>query len=248
MGEITALTWALEVGDPYRFASIADAVSYCGLTAALRSSAGKQQRGPISKQRNAWLQTALIEAAKLAPRWNPQLAQLYAQQLERGHANRATLQVARKLVAYLLAVDKSGQPFKCVHRRQKPSQRGEKPGSILPLRRSCRRCLVWVCSVSDPPAGPHVFVDCARELTLPIHPIVCFEVGWFTLTQSSWTKPHRSRKWMSGHAANALVAQRIEDSSEPYPANRLGKAIPPSQGKSPFSLDGYLSWMSTGFR
>ena len=55
----------------HRFASIADAVSYCGLTAALHS-AGKQQRGPISKQRNAWLQTALIETAKLCARWNPQ--------------------------------------------------------------------------------------------------------------------------------------------------------------------------------
>jgi hypothetical protein len=53
----------------------------------------------------------LIEAAKLAPRWSPELAALHAQQLERGHANRATLQVARKLVAYLLAVDKSGRPF-----------------------------------------------------------------------------------------------------------------------------------------
>jgi transposase len=111
VGPITALTWALEVADPHRFSSVADAVSYCGLTAAFRSSAGKQQRGPISKQRNAWLQTALIEAAKLAPRWNPQLAALHAQQRERGHANRATLQVARKLVAYLLAVDKNGQPF-----------------------------------------------------------------------------------------------------------------------------------------
>ena len=56
----------------------------------------------------------LIEAAKLAPRWNPQLAALHARQLELGHANRATLQVARKLVAYLLAVDKSGQPFQVV--------------------------------------------------------------------------------------------------------------------------------------
>jgi transposase len=111
VGPITALTWAMEVADPHRFSSIADAVSYCGLTAAFRSSAGKQQRGPISKQRNAWLQTALIEAAKLAPRWNPQLAALHAQQRGRGHANRATLQVARKLVAYLLAVDKSGSPF-----------------------------------------------------------------------------------------------------------------------------------------
>jgi transposase len=92
-------------------ASIGDAVSYCGLTAAFRSSAGKQQRGPISKQRNAWLQTMLIEAAKLASRWNPQLAALHAKQLELGHPNRATLQVARKLVAYLLAVDKSGGTF-----------------------------------------------------------------------------------------------------------------------------------------
>ena len=53
----------------------------------------------------------LIEAAKLAPRWNPQLAAVHARQLERGHRNRATLAVARKLAAYLLAVDKSGQPF-----------------------------------------------------------------------------------------------------------------------------------------
>lgn len=111
VGEITALTWALETGDPERFHSSSDAMSYCGLTAALKSSAGKQQRGPISKQRNRWLQTTLIEAAKLAPRWNPQLAALHARELERGHRNRATLAVARKLVAYLLAVDKSRQPF-----------------------------------------------------------------------------------------------------------------------------------------
>jgi transposase len=111
VGEITALTWALEIADPHRFSSNADAMSYCGLTAALKSSADKQQRGPFSKQRNAWLQTALIEAAKLAPRWNPQLAAVHARELERGHRNRATLAVARKLVAYLLAVDKSKQPF-----------------------------------------------------------------------------------------------------------------------------------------
>ena len=111
VGPITALTWALEVGDPHRFSSIDDACSYCGLTAAFRESAGKQQRGPISKQRNAWLQTMLIEAAKVAPVWNPQLAALHAKELAHSHANRATLEVARKLVAYLLAVDKSGQPF-----------------------------------------------------------------------------------------------------------------------------------------
>ncbi len=35
----------------------------------------------------------------------------HARELERGHRNRATLAVARKLVTYLLAVDKSGQSF-----------------------------------------------------------------------------------------------------------------------------------------
>ena len=35
----------------------------------------------------------------------------FARELARGNRNRATLAVARKLVAYLLAVDKSGQPF-----------------------------------------------------------------------------------------------------------------------------------------
>ena len=108
---MTALSWALEICDPHRFPSIGDAVSYCGLTSALVSSADKQQRGPISKQRNAHLQTVLIEAAKLAPRWNAQLAAVHEQEIAGGHRHRATLAVARKLVAYLLAVDKSRKPF-----------------------------------------------------------------------------------------------------------------------------------------
>lgn len=111
VGEVTALTWALEVVDPHRLPSIGQAVSYCGLTAALICSADKQQRGPLSRQRNAHLQTVLIEAAKLAPRWNPLLAAVHARESARGNRNRATLVVARKLVAYLLAVDKSGKPF-----------------------------------------------------------------------------------------------------------------------------------------
>lgn len=111
VGEVVALTWALEIDDPARFPSIARAVSYCGLSSRLIESAGKTRRGPLSKQRNAQLQATLIEAAKLAPRFNPALAEVHARESARGHRNRATLAVARKMVAYLLAVDKSGQPF-----------------------------------------------------------------------------------------------------------------------------------------
>jgi transposase len=111
VGLITALTWALEIGEVSRFASLKHAVSYCGLCSAENSSAGIQKRGPISKQRNKHLQMVLIEAAKLAPRWNSDLALLYEKQKQRGNHNRATLAVARKLVAYLLAVDRREQPF-----------------------------------------------------------------------------------------------------------------------------------------
>lgn len=111
VGEIMALTWVLEIGDPARFSSSREAISYCGLCSAQRESAGKEQRGPLSKKRNKHLQTMLIEAAKLAPRWNPLLAALHEKELAKGNRNRATLAVARKLVEYLLAVDRRGSPF-----------------------------------------------------------------------------------------------------------------------------------------
>jgi transposase len=121
IGQVAALTWALEVADPQRFPSLAQAQSYCGLTSALNCSAGKEIRGPISKQRNAHLQSMLIETAKLAPRWNQALDAVHARELARGHRNRATLAVARKLVAYLLAVDKAGRDFEVRTAKQEPA-------------------------------------------------------------------------------------------------------------------------------
>lgn len=112
VGEMTALTWALEIDDPARFSNIKKVQSYCGLCSGRNESGGKSKRAPLSKQRNPHLQTMLVEAAKLAPRWNKQLAQVHALALERGYnRNRATLAVARKLAAYLMAVDRSGQAF-----------------------------------------------------------------------------------------------------------------------------------------
>ncbi len=111
VGEVTALTWVLEIGDPSRFRSIKKAISYCGLCSAQKESAGKEQRGPISKKRNKHLQTMLVEAAKLAPHWNPRLAAVHELELKKGNRNRATLAVARKIVAYMMAVDKSKTNF-----------------------------------------------------------------------------------------------------------------------------------------
>ena len=127
VGPITALTWALEVGDASRLSSIKKAISYCGLCGAEKSSGSMVQRTPLSKQRNKHLQTILIEAAKMAPRNSPELAMLYDQEKQKGNANRATLAVARKLVAYLMAVDRGQRNF----------QRAERSSSIL--RRTWQR-------------------------------------------------------------------------------------------------------------
>jgi transposase len=99
------------VGDVGRFPSIKKAISYCGLCGAEKSSGETIQRTPLSKQRNRHLQTILIEAAKMAPRNSPALAMIYDREKQKENANRATLAVARKMVAYLVAVDRRQKDF-----------------------------------------------------------------------------------------------------------------------------------------
>ena len=111
VGPITALTWALEIGDVSRFRSIQQAISYCGLCGEEKSSADKALRTPLSKQRNKYIQRVLVEAAKLAPRQNHELALIHEREKQKGNRNRATLAVARKMVAYLIAVDRRERDF-----------------------------------------------------------------------------------------------------------------------------------------
>jgi transposase len=99
------------MGDISRFRSIRQAISYCGLCGDEKRSAEKVMRRPLSKQRNKHIQGVLIEAAKLAPRRNPDLALVYLNARQKGNANCATLAVARKLVAYLMAVDREQRNF-----------------------------------------------------------------------------------------------------------------------------------------
>jgi transposase len=111
VGPITALTWALEIGDVKRFPSLKHVISYCGLCGDERSSADIAKRTPLSKQRNKYLQRVLVEAAKMAPRRSADLALVYEKEKLKGNANRATLAVARKMAAYLLAVDRRERAF-----------------------------------------------------------------------------------------------------------------------------------------
>jgi len=111
VGPITALTWALEMGDVSRFRTLRQAISYRGLCGDERSSADKVMRMPLSKQRNKHIQRVLVEAAKLVPRLSPEVALVHEKEKQKGNSNRATLAVARKMVAYLLAVDRQQREF-----------------------------------------------------------------------------------------------------------------------------------------
>ncbi|HJW98775.1 MAG TPA: IS110 family transposase [Terriglobales bacterium] len=111
VGPVTALTWALEIGDVSRFRSLKQVISYAGLSADECSSGEKQYRMPLSKKCNKHLKMVLIEAARIAPYWNPELNAIYQRECERGHRNRAALAVARKIAGYLLAVDRRETGF-----------------------------------------------------------------------------------------------------------------------------------------
>src|ERR1035441_5959455 len=86
VGPITALTWALEMGEVSRFPSIKQAISYCGLCGDEKSSAEKVIRTPLSKQNGRHIQRVLVEAAKLAPRENHELALVYESEKQKGNA------------------------------------------------------------------------------------------------------------------------------------------------------------------
>jgi transposase len=101
VGEITALTFVLIVGDPRRFASSRKLTSYLGLIPSEDSSGGKQRLGHISKQGNALLRGLLTEAAQQASRRDPELRRCWGRLAMRKNKAIATVAVARKLAVRL---------------------------------------------------------------------------------------------------------------------------------------------------
>src|SRR3954453_15686564 len=108
------------MGDISRFRSIKQAISYCGLCGDEKSSADKIMRTPISKQRNKHIQRVLVEAAKLGPKLDHDLAAVYEKEKQKGNANRATIAVARKMVALAACGRSRRTGFRLVRGPQPP--------------------------------------------------------------------------------------------------------------------------------
>jgi transposase len=111
VGPIAALGWALEIRDATRFRSVKQRLGIAAFARIKKSSADKAMRTPLSKQRSKDVQRAVVEAAKLPPRHSHKLALVREKELQKLIANRATLALARKMVACLLAVDREQRDF-----------------------------------------------------------------------------------------------------------------------------------------
>jgi len=235
---------------------LGDAVSYCGLTAGVSiGRRGKEQRGPILQTKETpWLQTVLIEAAKLAhalesaagPRcmpdnWNWAIP------------TGLPCKWRRKLVAYLLAVDKSGQPFQvsdsAANSRKRHGKRKEESEPRWPKPLSGKRIPSFsICQRCTSPGSLTFMRDCATELgALYTLCPVSRSAGFASLKSSRPTLTQRfvPANGCLANAAYALVLLEDRGQSATQKLYPPGEHLPPSpRGISGFPFDRNLSWMS----
>lgn len=98
IGEILAMAIMLEAGDMRRFPTVGDFSSYCRCVNSVRLSNGKKKGSGNSKNGNAYLSWAFVEAANFAIRYEPVIRRYYQRK-----AARSKTVVARKAVAHKLA-------------------------------------------------------------------------------------------------------------------------------------------------
>ena len=111
IGRILALTILYEVGQISRFKGVRHFSSYCRLVPGVAQSGAITRRGRSSKQGNAYLKSALNQAAVVAVRSYPAIRRCYERHLARHRGS------ARKLVAYNVIAHKLAQAVYFVLKR-----------------------------------------------------------------------------------------------------------------------------------
>lgn len=111
IGEVLALTIALETGDIGRFASPGNFASYARTVDSRRESNGKKKGEGNAKCGNKHLAWAFIEAAHFAVRYDATIKRWYQKKSAHSLAVVAIKAVAHKLARACYHVIKSGQPF-----------------------------------------------------------------------------------------------------------------------------------------
>jgi transposase len=111
IGQVLALTIALETGDIARFASAGDFASYARTVQSRRESNGKKKGEGNAKCGNKHLAWAFVEAAHFAVRYDAAIKRWYQKKCTGSLQVVAIKAVAHKLARACWHVMKHGQPF-----------------------------------------------------------------------------------------------------------------------------------------
>ena len=101
VGPVTALAFAVTIGDVRRFGHSGQVASYLGLIPREHSSGGRQRLGAISKQGNRFVRQLLVEAAQTACRLDEGFRRQYAARCRHKPKGVAKVAAARKLAVRL---------------------------------------------------------------------------------------------------------------------------------------------------
>ncbi|MBA2274717.1 MAG: IS110 family transposase [Actinobacteria bacterium] len=111
-GERTATTVAGRLGDASRFRNAAAIRAFIGMIPGTDQSGEAEARPRLTKSGDRLLRTALFLAADTARKEDPQLAEIYLRQLNKGsHHTKALCAVATALASRLAAVLREGRPY-----------------------------------------------------------------------------------------------------------------------------------------
>lgn len=111
IGEVLAIVIMLETGDVGRFAQVGNYASYARCVDSARYSNGKKKGEGNSKNGNAYLVWAFIEAANFARRFNEEARRFFDRKKARTNGVVATKALAHKLARASYHVLKTQQPF-----------------------------------------------------------------------------------------------------------------------------------------
>ena len=101
-----------ELGDVQRFRSAKQAVAYAGLAPGRRESAGKTRDLGITKAGSGLLRWVLVEASWQAVRRSRHWSGIYEGLKRRRGGRRAIVAVARRLLEVMMALLRSGRPYR----------------------------------------------------------------------------------------------------------------------------------------
>lgn len=113
IGFITAMTLITEIIKIDRFKNLGTLAAFVGLIPDEESSDEKQINKGVSKRRNKYLRSMLVEAAWTAVKNDPVLTMKYAKLSRRMHKNKAIIRITKMLLSRIRHVWKTNEPYVC---------------------------------------------------------------------------------------------------------------------------------------